>query len=145
MVHLHTVPRPAVLPGNNYLYSATCQGTDYLSVGYHRGRTSADKSAWSIGRGEEFALFQESECKRWIGHDRANYGTLRNAQAAVGTEGEIVAKFPPRTNRSDPRHGYPMTLDKSRGDVVPDEVVTLWEDTGHVEWGRAQLIRKAKI
>lgn len=124
----------------------TCNGKTYVSLNYHRGVPTNHKSTWSDAfcRWDEFYLFDACDRENWSGHNNY-YGIVQHAARKVGSRGERTAIFPATQNVTDAWHGYPLMIRPSRGDVIPDSLITRWVDQGHLSFDQGERLKRGKL
>jgi hypothetical protein len=124
----------------------TCSGKTYVSLHYHRGQPDENKSTWddSFSRLDEFYLFDASDGANWY-HGGDYYGIVQDAARVVGSRGEHAAIFPATQNTSDPWHGYPLLIRRSRDDVVPNPIIDRWVEEGHLSFYDGERLKRGKL
>ncbi|GER88959.1 hypothetical protein KDW_31210 [Dictyobacter vulcani] len=129
------------------LFGPTLSGKHYLSLNYHRSRTSTGgkKSLWdpNISRDTEYNIFCTADKKNWQDNKGDYWGIHNQAKTSLGTENEIICKFPHPTNQQDPWHGYPLHTYSAR--PSDDFVRKFWADTNEISRGMAKKIVKGLI
>jgi hypothetical protein len=127
------------------LFGPNASGKRYLSVNYHRspGGTKEGKSIWhpDVSRDMEYTIFCTADSEKW--EEAKHYWGLHNrAETQLGTDGEIICKFPCPSNLQDPWHGYPLHTSKSKDRPSDSFVRTCWLEKGIVSKGTARKIVK---
>jgi hypothetical protein len=132
-------------PGDGIVFGPNGSGKRYISLNYHRGTPTKNKSTWSesLTRRTEFRIFCSADTGAWF-DTRGNYWGIRDkGNTVLGTRGERIAKFPANGNPTLPWHGYPASPNrKGAGDTPPNELVKKWEDDGHISRPWARRLRK---
>lgn len=128
------------------LFEFTCNRKAYLATNHHRGQATTHKSTWqaTFTRDEEFLLFDTADYEEWtVG--QGYYGILNGAHAPIGSDGQHVAYFPETQNASDPWHGFPMAVNPSRDDVVPDILIDRWVAEDVIGFAAGERLRRGKL
>lgn len=129
---------------NDGIHFASCQRTSYLSLNYHRSRTSTtnQKSLWQISREDECHTFCTAESKVWR-DPQGNYWSVADSKASdFGTMGERLAFFPLPSNAEDSWHGFPVTTRRgvASNKWPPDDLVDKWHESGRISYTESQRI-----
>jgi hypothetical protein len=135
----------AIAQPGGLLYGPTVGLRLYLSVYYHRSAGNAHKSLWlpAFAPDDEYALFETCETSKWMCPDGHFWGVHGGGQTILGTRRERLSFCPKPQNESDAWHGYPFRSDGVK--MVPEDVVSLWEDNGIIDDLTARRIRGGKI
>ncbi len=122
--------------GLDHVFGITMASTEYKSMEYHRRPIIADKTLWQSGvsRLEESQFFEEAEDNVWTDARGNHWWASKNLQRDLGSEGELCAFFPKRSNPGDPAHGYPVTGHRHAKRAMPKDIALKLE--------KAQQIRE---
>jgi hypothetical protein len=130
------------------LFPANSTGRTYISLNYHRGQPTADKSTWSedLPRTDEYAIFCKTDTEQWS-DDRGNlWGLRNNCDDVLGSREERLCKFPSNNNLNDPWHGFPVSpLLRGDDDAPSVKLVTSWIENRVVTRTVGRRIQKQKI
>lgn len=121
MKHLRT-------ENGDMVFGLTSARTEYKSMLYHRRPIIPEKTLWhsTVSQLEESQLFEEAEDKVWLDNDGNHWWTSKDLGREVGSQGELCAFFPKRSNQTDPAHGYPVTGHRHAKRAVPNDVARAW-------------------
>jgi hypothetical protein len=132
---------PSAVPGG-LLFKHTRTGKSYISLHYHRDPKRAAKSRWheDFKPQDEFNLFDQADHGEWQ-CDKGDYWAVAGDQIrALGSRGEILAKFPRTSNADDPWHGYPFEP-RAVDFTIPSAVVARWQEAKVISRIVAKRIR----
>jgi len=129
---------------------ASCAGTAYLSLGYHRGRTTTarEKTLWIIPRADECHVFCSTEAPGSTDMNGDAWAISKDAARVFGENGERFAFFAKPVNApTDPWHGYPVS---GRKKAVtrrrpPDDVVAHWLQSGWISFTTHERILGGRL
>lgn len=96
----------------------------YCLTSKHHGG-SRQWAQWSIDEAVEVDLFYLSLDEGWTDDSETVWACL-DGGAPLGTDSQIIAKFPPVVNKSDPRHGYPVKPRDGNHDIPQVDIVHRW-------------------
>ena len=145
-------PRPKRSPtptAAGLLFSANKYGKKYLSSYHHRGKgNQKHKHNWSssITPIVECGLFDKADGSKWSDH-RSNYwGVIDNGRIKLGSQGEVICKFPSNHNSRDPWHGFPISpLLRGPEDQPPDDFIEWWIDNQFITKTLGRRIQRGKV
>lgn len=144
--HMAAAP---TMTSSGLLFPATASRSAYLSRTDHRHIASGSRNKWATSCPPqcEYTIFCDAEEHHWSDSRPHLWGLLRGLPE-IGTESERIAKFPARTNTSDPWHGYPVSaLDKRREfDHRPQpQLVRRWVEAGLIDEIDEARINRGKV
>lgn len=120
--------------GVDQVFGTTTAKTQYKSMEYHRKPIIPDKTLWhgGVSRLEESEIFEQAEDNAWSDVRGDHWWASKNLSRELGSEGELCAYFPKRSNPTDPAHGYPVSGHRHAKRAVPKDVARKWEDAKQI-------------
>jgi hypothetical protein len=125
------------------------KGKYYISIFYHRGNNRPGlKNKWDpdVPPLQEYEIFCYADYGDWFDQHDHYWGVHAAGNTVLGCQGERLCKFPRTSNRSDPRHGYPVSPMLNGDDDAPsDEFVEGWIVRGVISKTFGRRIQRRKV